>query len=322
MITPRILLAYSGQGRILRLLVTGGAGFIGAAFAKFSYETGRAENITVLDALTYAADLSRLEGVPHRLVQGSISDERLVDEEISRSDLVVNFAAESHNDNSLENPRLFFETNAAGVLNLIQACRKHAVRFHQVSTDEVFGDLALESDAVFSPDSPFAPSSPYSASKAAGDVLVKAWVRSFKLRATISHSSNNYGQGQHQEKLIPNVISRITRGERPQLYGNGEHIRDWIHVDDHVEAIWKIIEDGEIGRTYLVSAGDLVSNNEVVRLILKSMNSSLTPLYIDDRPGHDLKYALDFRQMETVLGLNALRGSLANNIGELLRSYR
>lgn len=322
MITPRILVAYSGKGCRLRLLVTGGAGFIGSAFARFSHETGRATSITVLDSLTYAADLSRLESVPHRLVVGSVADEALVEEEVKRSDLVVNFAAESHNDNSLVNPRLFFETNAAGVLNLVQACSKHAVRFHQVSTDEVFGDLPLESDAVFSSKSPFAPSSPYSASKAAGDVLVKAWVRSFNLRATISHCSNNYGQGQHPEKLIPNVISRISRGERPQIYGNGKHIRDWIHVDDHVEAIWKIIEEGQIGQTYLISAGDLLSNNEVVSLIINSMNSSVTPMYINDRPGHDLKYALDWRQMQTELGWSARRGKLADNIGDLLGSCR
>ena len=280
----------------MRVLVTGGAGFIGSNFVARSLEQDRNLSIIVLDALTYAGSLANLE--PHlgeiEFVHGDIRDESFVDHLISKVDLVVHFAAESHNDNSLKGPRLFYETNVLGTMNLASACVKYGVKLHHVSTDEVFGDLPLDSDLEFDVDTAYNPSSPYSASKAASDHLVRAWVRSFGLAATISNCSNNYGKRQHWEKLIPATVLRIHRGERPKVYGDGKNVRDWIHVDDHTDGIWAIIDKGEVGSTYLLGARNQKSNLTLVEGLLAAANRNPSDIdFVEDRAGHDRKYAIN-----------------------------
>ena len=212
----------------MRLLVTGGAGFIGSNFVRRALEFGEVTEIVVLDSLTYAGRESNLNGVIDavRLVKGDIRDEALVNALVEDSDVVVNFAAETHNDNSLEHPQVFFETNVLGTLALVQACVSHDVRLHHISTDEVFGDFPLGSKEKFDRESPYKPSSPYSASKASADHIVRAWTRSFGLRATISNCSNNYGPFQHEEKLIPRTILNAVFGMKPKVYGTGLNVRD------------------------------------------------------------------------------------------------
>ncbi|MDU4740946.1 MAG: GDP-mannose 4,6-dehydratase, partial [Cutibacterium avidum] len=225
------------------LLVTGGAGFIGSNFAHWIINNTDA-TVTVLDAMTYAASEASLEGLPrnrYQLVRGSVCDADLVDELVSHHDAVVHFAAESHNDNSLDGPAPFIQTNIVGTFTLLQAVRKHEKRLHHISTDEVYGDLQLDDPTKFTPQTRYNPSSPYSASKASSDLLVRAWVRSFGVQATISNCSNNYGPRQHVEKFIPRQITEILEGRRPKLYGSGLNVRDWIHVDDHNSAVWTIL---------------------------------------------------------------------------------
>lgn len=280
----------------LRVLVTGGAGFIGSNFVARSLRGNADLNIVVVDALTYAGNVANLEPILSDIefVHGDIRDEVLVDQLVSRVDLVVHFAAESHNDNSLKGPRLFYETNVLGTLNLASACVKYGVKLHHVSTDEVFGDLPLDSNLEFDVDTPYNPSSPYSASKAASDHLVRAWGRSFGLNATISNCSNNYGRRQHWEKLIPATILRIHRGERPRVYGDGKNVRDWIHVDDHVDGIWAVIEKGNSGSTYLLGSRNQKTNLSVVQGLLAAANRDENEIdFVEDRAGHDRKYAIN-----------------------------
>ena len=282
----------------MKLLVTGGAGFIGSNFVHHSLSSNDFERITVLDALTYAGSLDNLEGVLSDIefVQGNILDAPLVDSLVSKSDVVVHFAAETHNDNSLLDPGLFFQTNTIGTLNLASSCANREVRLHHVSTDEVFGDLKLESKVKFNLNSQYRPSSPYSASKAASDHLIRAWIRSFKLEATISNCSNNYGPRQHWEKLIPQTIARFHKGQKARIYGSGGNIRDWISAEDHSEAVLRILKSGQPGSTYLISAHDEKSNLEVVSLIADLMGKTTEDFeYVADRPGHDARYALDAR---------------------------
>jgi dTDP-glucose 4,6-dehydratase len=278
------------------MLVTGGAGFIGSNFVRRTLETRPEVRITVLDSLTYAGNLSNLDGLEgqYNFVQGNILDSGLLERLVSESETVIHFAAESHNDNSLKSAKPFVETNVNGTFELIQACVKYNVRFHHISTDEVFGDLPIESTEKFTPDTPYNPSSPYSSSKAASDLLVRAWGRSFGLQYTISNCSNNFGPYQHEEKLIPRMIALIASGQKPQLYGNGRNVRDWIHVDDHNDGVWSIIEKGEIGQTYLLGANNERSNLQVVETILEVMGKPRNWIeFIEDRPGHDLRYAID-----------------------------
>jgi dTDP-glucose 4,6-dehydratase len=236
------------------IIVTGGCGFIGSNFVHYVVNNHpEVEHITVLDKLTYAGNKANLAGLPTdrvELVVGDICDKELVDQLVSKADAVVHYAAESHNDNSLQNPDPFIQTNIVGTYTLIQACHKYDVRFHHISTDEVYGDLPLREDLPghgeglgekFTPDSPYRPSSPYSSSKASSDLLVRAWVRSFGLKATISNCSNNYGPYQHIEKFIPRQITNILSGIRPKLYGSGKNVRDWIHTNDHSRAVWTIL---------------------------------------------------------------------------------
>ena len=308
----------------MRLLVTGGAGFIGSNFVRRTLATRSDVQITVLDALTYAGRLSNLAGLEgkYEFVQGNICDASLVDSLVSQSDVVIHFAAESHNDNSLKSPRPFIDTNVIGTFELIQACVKHDVRFHHVSTDEVFGDLALEGTDKFTRDTPYNPSSPYSASKASSDHLVRAWTRSFGLKATISNCSNNFGPYQHEEKLIPRMIGLIVSGAKPELYGNGANVRDWIHVDDHNDGVWAVIEKGVIGQTYLLGADNQRSNLEVVRALLGMMGKPEDFIsFIEDRPGHDLRYAIDASETESELGWKPRHGNFEEKLAETVSFY-
>ena len=297
------------------IIVTGGAGFIGSNFVRYVVNNHPEVHMTILDKLTYAGNKKNLAGLPEdrvELVVGDICDKELVDKLVQNADAVVHYAAESHNDNSLRNPDPFIQTNIVGTSVLIEACTKYDVRFHHVSTDEVYGDLPLREDLPghgkgpgekFTPESPYKPSSPYSSSKASSDLLVRAWVRSFGLRATISNCSNNYGPYQHIEKFIPRQITNILSGIRPKLYGTGKNIRDWIHTNDHSSAVWKILNEGKIGETYLIGADGEKNNKEVLELILKLMGQPANAYdQIKDRPGHDLRYAIDASKLRNELG--------------------
>ena len=289
----------------MNILVTGGAGFIGANFVHESLLRHPDANVTVLDKLTYAGNPDSLADLNERirLVVGDVADGDVVDPLVARSDIVVHFAAESHNDNSLRDPSPFIRTNLVGTFTLLEAVRRHRVRLHHISTDEVYGDLALDDPAKFTPTTPYNPSSPYSSSKAGSDLLVRAWVRSFGVEATISNCSNNYGPYQHVKKFIPRQITNLIDGVRPRLYGAGRNVRDWIHVRDHNNAVWDIIERGRIGETYLIGADGEKSNKEVVELILSLMGRDPHDYdHVADRPGHDMRYAIDSRRLVTELG--------------------
>src|SRR3954447_12131512 len=255
----------------MRLLVTGGAGFIGSNFVHRTLTTRPGVEVTVLDALTYAGSMASLAGAEDqvRFVQGDVADEPTVEPLVADSDVVVHFAAESHNDNSLADPSPFIRTNLVGTFTLLEAARRHDVRYHHISTDEVYGDLELDDPKKFTEDTPYNPSSPYSASKAGSDHLVRAWVRSFGVRATISNCSNNYGPWQHIEKFIPRQITNVIDGGRPKIYGDGLNVRDWIHADDHSSAVLRILEQGRIGETYLIGADGERNNLQVAAAILK-----------------------------------------------------
>ncbi len=279
-----------------KILVTGGAGFIGSNFV-YLVRTERPDwQITVIDKLSYAGDIATLEPILNDIefVTGDIANAQLVDELVSKNDIVVHFAAESHNDNSLSNPWPFIESNIIGTYNILEAVRKHNKKLHHISTDEVYGDLELDDPNKFTSETPYNPSSPYSSTKASSDLLVRAWVRSFGLQATISNCSNNYGPRQHVEKFIPRQITEILEGRKPKLYGSGENVRDWIHVDDHNSAVITIIEKGKNGETYLIGANGEKNNKEVVELILDMMGKNSDDYdHVNDRPGHDLRYAID-----------------------------
>jgi dTDP-glucose 4,6-dehydratase len=289
----------------MRLLVTGGAGFIGSNFVHFVLET-TGHTVTVLDALTYAGNRASLEGLPEdrfALVVGNIADAPLVDRLVGEHDAVVHYAAESHNDNSLHDPRPFLDTNIVGTYTLIEAARRHGTRFHHISTDEVYGDLELDDPQRFTEQTPYNPSSPYSSTKAGSDLLVRAWVRSFGLQATISNCSNNYGPYQHVEKFIPRQITNVLDGVRPKLYGAGANVRDWIHADDHSSAVLTILEQGAIGETYLIGADGEQDNRTVVETILTLMGQPADAYdHVTDRAGHDLRYAIDSTKLRTELG--------------------
>lgn len=290
------------------ILVTGGAGFIGTNFVRYVVAEHPGVKITVLDKLTYAGNAENLADLPSeqvKLVVGDINDAKLVDGLVQKADAIVHFAAESHNDNSLNDPSPFMQTNLIGTFTLIEAARRYDVRFHHVSTDEVYGDLPLDSashDERFTPLTRYDPSSPYSATKAGSDMLVRAWVRSFGLKAAISNTSNNYGPYQHIEKFIPRQITNIISGIKPKLYGNGRNIRDWIHVYDHVTGIWEILVHGTIGETYLLGANGEHDNLSVLRKILQAMGKSPDDFdFVRDRAGHDLRYAIDATKARSTL---------------------
>jgi dTDP-glucose 4,6-dehydratase len=310
---------------MMRLLVTGGAGFIGSNFVHHVM-AHTDHHVTVLDKLTYAGNRASLAGVPEdrvRFVQGDIADAQLVDELFRGVDAVVHYAAESHNDNSLNDPRPFLDTNIVGTYTLLEAARRHDVRFHHISTDEVYGDLELDDPQRFTEQTPYNPSSPYSSTKAGSDLLVRAWVRSFGVRATISNCSNNYGPFQHVEKFIPRQITGVLRGIRPKLYGTGENVRDWIHADDHSSAVLTILERGEIGQTYLIGADGEASNRDVVELILELMGRPRDAYdHVADRPGHDLRYAIDSTRLRTELGWRPRFQDFRAGLADTIEWYR
>lgn len=310
------------------ILITGGAGFIGANFIRFLTERLNAErqNITLvnLDKLTYAANvdyLGEIDWPRYQLVHGSINDSVLVNELFAthQFDCVIHFAAESHVDRSIAGPLDFIETNIMGTATLLEAARaawqdkpRDSVRFHHISTDEVFGSLALD-DPAFSEATPYDPRSPYSASKASSDHLVRAWQHTYDLPVTISNCSNNYGAGQHTEKLIPTVIRKALADEPIPVYGDGTNRRDWLFVDDHCEAIWEIVQRGQNGETYAVGGGVELSNNEVVAVICAELDKRFPEKlphsnlisYVTDRAGHDWRYAIDCTKMNRELNWQA-----------------
>ncbi|BDZ59101.1 dTDP-glucose 4,6-dehydratase [Barrientosiimonas endolithica] len=309
----------------MRLLVTGGAGFIGANFVLRVRETRPDWQVTVLDAVTYAANLSSLDPVIDdiHLVKGSVADADLVDDLVGRHDAVVHSAADSHNDNSLDDPWPFVETNVVGTYRLLEAVRRHGTRLHHVSTDEVYGDLELGDPARFTEQTPVNPSSPYSATKASSDLLVRAWGRSFGIEATISNCSNNYGPRQHVEKFIPRQVTGVLEGIRPKLYGAGANVRDWIHVDDHNDAVVTILERGTPGETYLIGADGEMSNREVVAMILELMGRPADWFdHVPDRPGHDLRYAIDSTKLRTELGWEPRYTTFRDGLAATIEWYR
>ena len=287
------------------LLVTGGAGFIGSNFVHYLLDNTE-HTVTVLDKMTYAANKKSLDGLDStrfNLVVGDIADRELTDELVAQADAVIHYAAESHNDNSLANPEPFIHTNLVGTFTLLEAVRRHGTRYHHISTDEVFGDLALEDPAKFTETTPYNPSSPYSSTKAGSDLLVRAWVRSFGIEATISNCSNNYGPYQHIEKFIPRQITNILSGLTPKLYGEGLNVRDWIHASDHSSAVLRILESGKIGETYLIGADGEENNITVLRTILRLMGKDENDFeHVIDRPGHDMRYAIDGTRLREELG--------------------
>ncbi|MCT2260371.1 dTDP-glucose 4,6-dehydratase [Brachybacterium muris] len=307
------------------LLVTGGAGFIGSNFVHHVVATTD-DTVTVLDALTYAGNRASLEGLPEermRLVVGDIADAAAVDPLVAQADAVVHYAAESHNDNSLADPSPFLRTNLIGTFTLLEAARRHGTRFHHISTDEVYGDLELDDPQRFTETTAYNPSSPYSATKAGSDLLVRAWVRSFGVQATLSNCSNNYGPRQHVEKFIPRQITNLIDGIRPRLYGAGANVRDWIHADDHSSAVLAILDRGQIGETYLIGADGEKNNKEVVELLLQIMGRDAGDYdHVADRPGHDLRYAIDSTRLREELGWKPAYGDFEQGLAATVDWYR
>jgi dTDP-glucose 4,6-dehydratase len=307
------------------MLVTGGAGFIGSNFVHYTVRNHPEYEVCVLDALTYAGDRTTLSAVAGQIefVHGDICDTEMVNRLVAKSDLIVHFAAESHVDNSLHDPEPFVRSNVIGTYTLLEAVRRHGGRFHHISTDEVFGDLQLGAADQFTEETPYDPSSPYSATKAGSDMLVRAWARSFGVAATISNCANNYGSYQHVEKFIPRQITNVLRGDRPKLYGSGENVREWTHVDDHNAAVHLILSRGRIGETYLIGSGDECSNKQIMRLILELMDQPADAYdYVPDRPGHDLRYSNNTTKIRTELGWQPSYGDIRSGLAATIDWYR
>lgn len=307
------------------IIVTGGAGFIGSNFVHWVIDNQPGVHVTVLDALTYAGNLDNLTGLPEErmtFVHGDICDAELVDKLAADADAIVHFAAESHNDNSILDSTPFLKTNVEGTFTLLQAAREHDLRFHHISTDEVYGDLALDDPARFTEETPYHPSSPYSSTKASSDMLVRAWVRTYGVRATISNCSNNYGPRQHIEKFIPRQITNILCGIRPKLYGDGLNVRDWIHTEDHSSAVWDILTKGEIGETYLIGADGEKNNIDVLRAILREMGKDADDFdWVRDRPGHDRRYAIDSSKLRRELGWKPIHTDFDEGLRDTIAWY-
>ena len=293
-----------------KMLITGGAGFIGSNFIHYILSKYNDYQVINLDKLTYAANLDNLKDIEdnknYRFIHGDIADKEFIFKlfENEKFDIVINFAAESHVDNSILNPQIFTITNILGTQVLLDACRKYNIkRFHQISTDEVYGELPLDDkNILFTEKTPLNPSSPYSASKASADMLVKSYYRTYSLPITISRCSNNYGPYQHLEKLIPLMISKAINNDNLPVYGNGLNVRDWLHVYDHCTAIDLIIHEGKIGEIYNIGGNNEKSNIDVVKIILKELGKSEKLIkYVNDRPGHDLRYAIDSTKIKTTL---------------------
>lgn len=317
------------ESDILKILITGGAGFIGSNFVHYMLNKYPDYLIYNLDALTYAGNLESLKSAEqntnYQFIQGNIEDEPLIDKLFSEEqfDIVVNFAAESHVDRSILNPQLFVNTNVLGTVVLLNACKKYCVkRFHQVSTDEVYGDLPIErKDLLFTEQTPIHTSSPYSASKASADLFVQSYFRTFGLPVTISRCSNNYGPFQFPEKLIPLIISRAEKEESVPVYGTGENVRDWLHVYDHCSAIDLIIHKGKTGEVYNVGGNNERSNIEVVKIILQTLGKSEELIqFVADRKGHDRRYAIDSSKIREQLGWSP-KYAFAEGLSETVKWY-
>lgn len=295
----------------MKILVTGGAGFIGSNFVYYELDNYPNDEVICLDKLTYAGNLETLEvamkNPKFKFVKGDIADRAFVDDLFAseKPDVVVNFAAESHVDRSIENPEIFLQTNVIGTSVLMDACRKYGnIRYHQVSTDEVYGDLPLDRpDLFFTETTPLHTSSPYSASKASADLLVQAYYRTYKLPVTISRCSNNYGPYHFPEKLIPLMIANALNDKKLSVYGKGENVRDWLYVEDHCSAIDLIIRKGKIGEVYNIGGHNERTNLEVVKTIIKELGKSEALIeFVTDRPGHDRRYAIDPTKIHNELG--------------------
>ena len=310
----------------MRILVTGGAGFIGSNFVHYILRECPDWHVTVLDALTYAGNEKNLEGLDENrfaFIKGDICDEATVNDAVANADAVIHFAAESHNDNSLHSPWPFVQTNIVGTFQILEAVRKHNKRLHHISTDEVYGDLELDDSNKFKETTPYNPSSPYSSTKAGSDHLVRAWVRSFGVQATLSNCSNNYGPYQHLEKFIPRQITEVIEGRRPKLYGTGENVRDWIHTEDHSSAVLTILEKGKIGETYMIGAEGEKNNKEVVELILEIMGKDKNDYeHVNDRPGHDLRYAIDATKLRSELGWQPKYTDFKSGLADTIQWYK
>ena len=308
------------------IIVTGGCGFIGSNFVHHVVNNHPGVHVTVLDKLTYAGNPENIAGLPAdrvELVVGDVCDRGLLDRIVPGHDAIVHYAAESHNDNSIADPEPFLRTNVEGTYALLEAARRHDVRYHHVSTDEVYGDLALDDPARFTEETPYRPSSPYSSTKASSDLLVRAWHRTFGVRATISNCSNNYGPYQHVEKFIPRQITNLIDGVRPKLYGDGLNVRDWIHTEDHSSAVWTILTRGRIGETYLIGADGEKNNITVLREILKAFGRDEDDFdWVRDRPGHDRRYAIDSTKLRRELGWEPEHTDFAEGLAETIQWYR
>ena len=293
----------------MKLLVTGGAGFMGSSFIRHMLSSHDV-SITTIDALTYASDMDSLSSVVEKknfkFIKGDISDRDLVFDIIrdERPDVIVNFAAETHVDNSIKDSSLFLRSNVLGTASLLDAVNRFSIpRFHQISTDEVYGDLPLDSADSFYESSPLRPNNPYSATKASADLLALSYHRTYGTPVTISRSVNNYGPFQNREKLIPMVIDRVMKGERIPVYSKGENIRSWIYVEDHSRAVEKILLSGRIGEIYNISSGYEERNIDVVKYIIRKLGAAESLIkFSPDRPGHDKRYSLDTEKMESELG--------------------
>lgn len=308
------------------IIVTGGCGFIGSNFVHYVVNNHPEVHVTVLDKLTYAGNKENIAGLPEdrvELVVGDICDKELLDKLVPGHDAIVHYAAESHNDNSIADPEPFLRTNVEGTYCLLEACRKHDVRYHHVSTDEVYGDLALDDPSRFTEETPYSPSSPYSSTKAASDLLVRAWTRTYRLKTTISNCSNNYGPYQHVEKFIPRQITNIICGIKPKLYGDGLNVRDWIHTEDHSSAVWTILTKGKLGETYLIGADGEKNNIDVLHAILKGMGKDENDFdWVKDRPGHDRRYAIDSTKLRTELGWHPQHTNFKEGLAQTIQWYK